>query len=55
MQAYIDLAVCGSEFQVELIGRVVYYHSLPLGGYRVGLQFIHTTGDVHAVLAGLLN
>jgi hypothetical protein len=53
--AYIDLAACGSEFQVELVGRVVYCRALPLGGYRAGLQFIHMTGDVHAMLAGLLN
>jgi hypothetical protein len=53
--AYIDLSVCGNDFPVELVGRVVYCRALPLGGYRAGLQFIHMTGDVHALLAGLLN
>lgn len=52
--AYIDLSVCGTEFQVEVTGRVVYCRALPLGGYRAGLQFIQMTGEARSVLDGLL-
>ncbi len=52
--AYIDLSVCGNEFQIEVTGRVVYCRALPLGGYRAGLQFIQMTSEARTVLESLL-
>jgi hypothetical protein len=52
--AYIDLSVCGNEFQIEVTGRVVYCRALPLGGYRAGLQFIQMTTEARTVLESLL-
>jgi hypothetical protein len=52
--AYIDLSVCGNEFQIEVTGRVVYCRALPLGGYRAGLQFIQMTSEARTVLENLL-
>ena len=52
--AYIDLSVCGNEFQIEVTGRVVYCRALPLGGYRAGLQFVQMTSEARTVLESLL-
>jgi c-di-GMP-binding flagellar brake protein YcgR len=51
----IDMSVCGSDFKLEMKGRVCYSRKSPAGGYRSGLQFVQMTQETRAALGNLLH
>ncbi len=50
----IDMSVCGSDFKLEMNGRVCYCRKSSMDGFRSGLQFVQMTQETRTALNSLL-
>jgi len=51
---HVDLSVCGTEFELKIVGKVCYCHTHASGQFRAGLQFVRMPAETAALMKSLI-